>query len=100
MYRCELYETHTYGCIESFHLKFMQCILNMKVSTNSTIIDAETGRYPLSVLINKCILKYWLKILNNDHEQLIYIGYHHLLISNVNCKWLTHIKKILCTKGF
>ena len=53
-----------------------------------------------SVHINKCMLKFWFKILNSDHEKLIYILYHHLLTSNVKCELLTHIKKILCTNGF
>ena len=97
MYGCEIYGAHTYGCLESFHLKFMKHILDVKVSTNSTMISAETGQYPFSAHINKCMLKFWLKILNSDHEKLIYIAYHHLLTSNVKCEWLTHIKKILCT---
>ena len=100
MYGCEIYGAHSYGCIESFHLKFMKHILDVKLSTNSTMIYAETGRYPFSVHINKCMLKFWFKILNSDHEKLIYIVYHHLLTSNVKCEWLTHIKKILCTNGF
>ena len=58
------------------------------------------GRYPFSVHINKCMLKFWLKILYSDHEKLIYIVYYNLLTSNVKCEWLTHIKKILCTNGF
>ena len=64
------------------------------------MIYAETGRYPFSVHINKCMLKFWFKILNSDHDKLIYIVYHHLLTSNVKCEWLTHIKKILNTNGF
>ena len=100
MYGCEIYGAHSHGCIESFHLKFMKLILDVKVSTNSTMIYRETGRYPFSVHINKCMLKFWFKILNSDHDKLIYIVYHHLLTSNVKCEWLTHIKKILCTNGF
>ena len=64
------------------------------------MIYAETGRYPFSVHINKCMLKFWFKILNSDHEKRIYIVYHYLLTSNVKCEWLTHIKKIFCTNGF
>ena len=100
MHGCEIYGAHTYSCIKSFYLKFMKHILDVKVSTNSTMIYAKTGRYPFSVLINKCMLKFWFKILNSDHEKLIYIAYHHLLTSNVNCEWLTHTKKILSTNGF
>ena len=73
----------SYGCIESFHLKFMKHILDVKVSTNSTMIYAETGRYPFSVHINKCMLKFWFKILNSDHEKLIY---NYCIPSFVNLK--------------
>ena len=94
MYGCKIYyKAHTYGCIGSFHLKFIKHILNVNVSTNFTMIYTESDRFPLSVHINKCMLKLWFKILNNEHEKLIYIAYHHLLTSNVNCERLTHIKK-------
>ena len=43
MYGCEIYRAHSYGCIKSFHLKYMKHILDVKVSTNPTMICAETG---------------------------------------------------------
>ena len=56
---CEIYGAHTYGCIESFSLKFMKHILNVEVSTKSTMIDAETGLFPISVHKYKCMLKFF-----------------------------------------
>ena len=44
--------------INYFHLKFMKHILDLKVSTNFTMIYAATGRYSFSVHINKCMLKF------------------------------------------
>ena len=43
MYGCEIYGAHTYGCIESTHLKLMKHILDVKVSTNSTMIYSNLG---------------------------------------------------------
>ena len=56
-YGCEIYGARTYGCIESFHLKFRKHYLRCHiVSTNSAMKYAETGRYPFSVCtqINVC----------------------------------------------
>ena len=52
MYGWEIYRAHTYGCIESCHLKFIKHILDVKVRTNSTMLYAENGRYSFSVHIN------------------------------------------------
>ena len=78
MYGCEIYGSHAYGCIKLFHLKIMRHI-DVKVSTNSTMIYVETGQYSFSVHINKCMLKYWVKILKSDHVKFIYVAYRTII---------------------
>ena len=65
----------TYGCVvcgagkyvsfEQFHTKFLIKTLQVKCNTNTSVVYAETGRYPLTVTINYQIIKYWLKILTS-----------------------------------
>ena len=44
----------------------MKRTLGVKVTTNSRVVYAETGRFPHHIDINLCMIKYWIKILNSD----------------------------------
>ena len=57
-YGCEIYGAENYAIIETFHLKFMKHILDVKSSTNSVMVYAETGRYPLAIYVNMCMIKF------------------------------------------
>ena len=39
----------------------------------------ETGRFPLSVFINMCIVKFWLKILKTCDAKLISAAYAQMM---------------------
>ena len=99
-YGCEIYGAENYAIIETFHLKFMKHILDVKSSTNSVMVYAETGRYPLAIYINMCMIKFWFKILNSHIHKLIHIVYQHLLHQPCMGEWLSHVKNILCINGF
>ena len=68
-----------YSKIETFHIQFLQEMLDVRSTTNKAMVHAETGRYPLSIYVNVCIIKFWFIILNSDVHKLIHIGNHHLL---------------------
>ena len=72
-YGCEVYGSENYAVIEAFDIKFMKHVLDVK-ATNTAMVYAETGRYPLAIHINLCITKFWFKILNSDVHKLIYSG--------------------------
>ena len=99
-YGCEVYGSENYTVIEAFHLKFLKHVLDVKSTTNTAMVYAETGRYSLAIQINLCIIKFWFKILNSDVHKLIHIVYHHLLQQSCLGEWLSHAKNILCIKGF
>ena len=99
-YGCEVYGSENYTVIEAFHLKFLKHVLDVKSTTNTAMVYAETGRYPLAIHINLCIIKFWFKILNSDVHKLIHIIYHHLLQQSYLGEWLSHVKNILCSNGF
>ena len=48
-YGCEVYCMQNYNVVEKFYLKFLKRTLNVKMSTNTSMIYAETGRYPLTI---------------------------------------------------
>ena len=78
----------TYGCavwgsgniaeIEKCHLQFMKQTLKVKMTANSCVIYAETGRFPLCVFVNMCMIKHWLKILNMNVKQLVHVTYREM----------------------
>ena len=98
-YRCEVYGSENYAVIEAFHLKFMKHVLGVKATTNTAMVYAETGRYPLAIPINLFIIKFWFKILNSDVHKLIHIIYHHVLQQSYLEEWPSHVKNILCVNG-
>ena len=92
-YECDVYGSQNYAVIEVFHLKFMKHVLDVKATTNTAMVYAETGRYPLAIPINLCIIKFWFKILNSDVHKLIHIIYHHVLQQSYLEEWPSHVKK-------
>ena len=60
--------------LEQFHLSFMKRILGVKKLTNTCLIYAETGRYPLYICIYIRIVKYVLKFFDCIRAQ-IYLHY-------------------------
>ena len=78
----------------------MKHVLDVKATTNTAMVYAETGRYPLAIHVNLFINKFWFKILNSDVHQLIYIIYHYVFQQSYLGEWLSHVKNILCINDF
>ena len=70
MYGCAVWGYGAINEIEAYHLQFMKRTLGVKVTTNSCVVYAETGRFPLHIDINLCMIKYWIKILNSDVKKI------------------------------
>ena len=64
-YGCAVWGAGNYNDIETYHKKFMKRTLRVKGSTNKCLLYTETGRFPLSIFVNMCIVKLWLKILKS-----------------------------------
>ncbi len=105
LYGCEVYGANcNYKALETFHLCFLKSSLNVKQSTNSCMVYAETGRFPLSIDVNVNMVKFWLKIISSPTNRLIWITYSSMIngtvhTNKVNC-WTRQIKQLLCTTGF
>ena len=97
-YGSEVWGTANYDVIEKFYLTFIKQSLGVKSSTNTCMIFAETGRYPLSVAIKKSIIKYWLKVIQSEDKKLINIIY--IKMKQSKCSWVSYVKEILHNTGF
>ena len=72
-YGCVVWGAGKYVSLEQFHTKFLRKTLQVKCNTNTSMVYAETGRYPLTVTINYQIIKYWLKILTTPETSYVKI---------------------------
>ena len=59
-YGAELWGFGTCKKLEQVHLRYLQKLLNVKTSTASSLLYAETGRLPLIYGRYLAILRYWL----------------------------------------
>ncbi len=104
MYGSEVYGINNYKVVETFYLKFIKHVLHVKPSTNTCMVYAETGRYPVSLDINISMVKQWVKIVSSDKHKLIWIAYESMLSSPVHLKkknsWSRHIQELLNKTGF
>ena len=92
--------------LELVHTKFLRFILGVKQSTNLSALYGELGRVPLSINRKINMIKYWMKILQQDENSILKQSYLMLkhdsdLNNDYNGNnWASHIKKILQQHGF
>ena len=99
-YGCAVWGTGNYTDIETYHNKFLKRTLRVKSSTNTCLLYMETGRFPLSVFINMCIVKFWLKILKTCDEKLISAAYAEMMQDPDKYAWVKYTRDLLCSHGF
>ena len=99
-YGCVVWVTGNYIDIETYHNKFMKRTLRVKGSTNTCPLYMETGRFPFSIFVNMCIVKFWFKILNICGTKLISAAHAEMMRNQEKYAWITHIKELLCSHGF
>ena len=99
-YGCAVWGCYSITEIEKYHLQFIKRTLGVKITTNSSVVYAETGIFPLHIYINVCMIKYWFKILNGDTNKLIHIAYIEMFQHPERSAWIKHIKDLLYCHGF
>lgn len=91
--------------IELIHTKFLRRILGVKKSTNLIALYGELGRFPLAIIRKIKMVKYWIKIINQNDSSLLKNTYMMLKEDadrnrNYNGKnWASQIKTILQQHG-
>ena len=104
LYGSEVYGINNYNTLETFYLKFIKIILDIKKSTNICMVLSETGRYPLSIEIKVNMIKFWMKIVNSEMDKLIYLAYKGMLTNSIHTNkstcWTSYIKELLFSAGF
>lgn len=99
-YGCETWGFESTEIIESVHLEFLRKIMKVRKSTPKYMLYAETGRYPLRIIIKQRMLNFWTRIVTGKTSKLSYRIYLFMINSNyTNFKWLNFIQTILNESG-
>ena len=96
-YGCAVWGTGIYTDIETYHNKFLKRTLRVKSSTNTCLLYMETERPPLSVFINMCIVKFWLKILKGCDAKLISAASAQMMQDPDKYAWVKYTRDLLCS---
>lgn len=105
-YSSEVWGMHAASDIELVHTKFLRSILGVKKSTNLSALYGELGRTPFSISRKIKMIKYWIKILQQNNNSLlkqVYLMLKQDTDLNINYNgqnWATQIKNILQCHGF
>ena len=79
LYGCEIWGNGSCKSLELYHTRFIKRTIDVKSTTNTSMIYAETGRFPLAIDINVQIIKYWLKILIMESNSYVKLVYNEML---------------------
>ena len=60
---------------------FIKRTLEVKSSTNTSVIFAETGKFPLAIDTNLQIIKYWVQILSSEESCYIKLVYSEMFLN-------------------
>lgn len=104
LYGCELWGVGNVDIIEKVQLKFFKQIFHLKNATPSYMIYGELGVTPLYVEIQKRIVSFWCKLIdnyeNNKLSSLIYnLVYEMHMQKRIKSQWIESIKEIFVLKG-
>ena len=99
LYGCELWGLGNVDIIEKVQLKFFKQIFHLKNATPSYMIYGELGITPLYAEIQKRIVSFWCKLIdnyeNNKLSSLIYkLVYEMHMQKRIKSQWIESIKDI------
>ena len=101
----EIWGMHGATDVEQIHTKFLRRILGVRTSTNLAALYGELGRIPLAVTRKVNMIKYWIKILQQNDTSIIKLTYLMLKDdadrnnSYRGTNWAWQIKNILEQHG-
>lgn len=102
-YGCEVWGFGDLSILEKVHTDFLKYILNVKKSTPHVMIYGELGRFPISLVIKKKVIKFWSNLLLGKGSKLSYRLYSILFndssTTNYEYPWINNVKSILDEVG-
>ena len=71
------YEDHKF--LENLHCAFLRKILHLKLSTPHFMLYAETGRFPLEIMIKTRVIAYWSRLITGNQSKIAYKIYQIMI---------------------
>lgn len=104
IYGCEIWGTENVSILEKLHLKYCKYVLGVSPSTTTCMVYGETGRMPISVIIQLRLVSFWARLITSEEHRLRRTMYS-ILLKHYNdgtfvSPWLRSIKNILDSCGF
>ena len=99
LYCSEVWGIYDYKAIDKLHNRFCKSVLVVRQQTPNMAVYGELERYPLSVICKERVLKFWLKIMNNDNSIMFNIFNEQCNSNNKKC-WAMRVKSLLDDLGF
>ena len=88
------YEDHKF--LEKLHCAFLRKVLHLKQSTPYYMLYAETGRFPLEIMMKTRMIAYWSRLIAGNQSKIAYKIYQIMIhTTDFNSKWIEYIKSIL-----
>ena len=89
--------------LEIYYRKYFKQILKLRPSTPNCMTYGEVGKLPLQTSVDKLLIAYWLRVLNNDVHTFAYMVYMIALQlfyrDEYKSQWLKRVKYILDSCG-
>ena len=100
---CKVWGFENAKQIETVHLSYCKYILGVKKSTQNDFIYGILGRFPLYIIRQIRIIKYWLKIVTG--RKSLYVS--NIYQNSISCNnferkpsWARSVKRLLYSSGF
>lgn len=110
LYGVEVWGPHSLGLsdphFEREHRQLLRQLLGVRTSTPSTVVLAELGRYPLSVLATRQLCRFWNRLVAMDDDRLVYGAFresvrlatsHNASRSTLRAPWAAQVADLLDT---
>jgi hypothetical protein len=99
LYGSDVWGIYKYKDIDKLQIKFYKYVLGVKKQTPNCAVYGELGKFPLSILCKERSLKFWNKIVNNQHSP-IYSMYLDQCVNGNNKCWARQAHTIINELGF
>ncbi len=106
IYGCEIWGYEKVEPIEKLQLKFFRYILHLKNSTPICMMRGELGKMPIECEIQKRLINFWAKLIDNTSSKLsskMYKVLHSMYTTGgFSSLWVQNIERILnnCGLGY
>ena len=102
MYGCELWGNSIMKCIENIHISACKRFLKVYKNACNDSVLGDLGRFPMYIVSQKRVIKYWLRIVSLPDERYVKKCYNMMKYYDAcgHSNWVTSVRTNLYSNGF